>query len=414
MKNFPHQINQLPKLIDGLRVFVGVIDRSENVDDDGVVGDALARSGVYTFRNAAGQPVERLLASEHLKPRGSQGTRTCARDLRRFFGLLGFIWRDEESASWRVSDQARELLRLTRPVDEPRAHELWRSALLQLSLADERGTSHPYRILLRLVAELPDLPKPYSGLCLEVRDDSDSEFRRIRRIASRPNATVTMDQLTGAHMARDSIKILPSLAEQVGDIINSGGLLKISSRVGDTLLQLGQAVGVEEAVRNLVRRQFIPRHRRTGGPRRRGRRARSSVRRYDPDLVGERFDAHEDCLDNLSEKFPATIEKLHATYDLLIVGARALLLVEAKTIRDDERLQARLALGQLYFYEHFDIRPLYPDLEVLKLLLTDRPISDDVCEFLTRYEVGVAWIDRNGVVGGTELGLRQLEQFGVS
>jgi hypothetical protein len=414
VKNFPHQINQLQRLTDGLRVFARLIDRDESVDDDGVIGDALARSGVYTFRNAGGRSIETLLASEHSKPRGSQGTRTCARDLRRFFGLLGFIGRDENGA-WHVSGEARELLRLTRLVDERRVHELWRAALLELSLTDERGTSHPYRILLRIVAALPGVAKPYSGLCLEARNDSDSEFRRILRIASRPNATTTMDELVGAHMARDSIKILPSLAEQLGDIVNDHGRLTTSSRVADTLLQSPQGEGINEAVRNLTRRQFIPRRRRVGGPRRGARRGRSIFRRYDPDLIGERFDAHEDCLDRFSEEFPEAMDKLHAIYDLLIVrGVRGVLLVEAKTIRADERLQVRLALGQLYFYEHFEIRPLYPDAEILKLLLADAPISEDLCEFLTRCEVGVVWMGPDGVAGGTELGLRQLEQFGVS
>ena len=51
MKNFPHQINQLLKLTRALGVFGRLIEAKLNVDDDGIVGDALARAGVYTFRN---------------------------------------------------------------------------------------------------------------------------------------------------------------------------------------------------------------------------------------------------------------------------------------------------------------------------------------------------------------------------
>jgi hypothetical protein len=414
MKNFPHQINQLPKLNDALGVLVALIDGARDVDDDGVVGDALARARVYTFRKPRSRSIKTLLTAEHRKDRGSQGTRTCARDLRRFFRLLEFIARDEAGV-WRIANTARTLLTLKRSTDEPRMHELWRQRLLDLALEDGGHISHPYRILLRLVAEVPDLPKPYSGLCLEASDDSAAEFARIRSIASQLNPTKTMHDLAGAHMARDSIKILPSLAEQLGDIVNVRGRLTISSRVADVLFDARPIDRPQDAVRNLARRPFVPRRRQVGGSRRRGA-AHSgvSIRRYDPDLIGARFDAHEDCLDRFSRKFPRRLEQLQAVYDLLIVGRnKALLLVEAKTIRNDERSQVRIGLGQLYYYEHFDVAPLYPKHQTLRLLLTDRPVSADLCNFLSQCEVGVVWITDEGIVQGSKLGLNQVKHFGI-
>lgn len=50
MKNFPHQINQIHRLTQALSVFRDLIERGQDISDDGVVGDALARAGVYTFR----------------------------------------------------------------------------------------------------------------------------------------------------------------------------------------------------------------------------------------------------------------------------------------------------------------------------------------------------------------------------
>jgi hypothetical protein len=413
VKNFPHQINQLPTLNDAVRVFADLTDRGQDVSDDGIVGDALARAGVYNFRNQGSRSIEKLLAAEHQKSPSNQGTRTCARDLRRFFRLLRFIEQDDASR-WRVTGEARALLTLTGPSDGPQRDELWRRALIDLTLEDEDGTSHPYRILLRLVAEMPGIAKPYSGLCLEAVDDSPAEFGRISRIASQPDPKKTMAELAGASMAADAIKILPSLAEQLGDISNNDGRLTITSRVADVLFDARPAAELREAVRNLTRRPFVPRHREVGATRRRGARGRFSVRRYDPDLVGERFDSHEDCLDRFSEKIPAAVQKFHAVYDLLIGGAEnALLLVEAKTIRGDERAQVRTALGQLCYYEHFEVRPLYPNHAIFRLLLTDRPVSADLCEYLTHFEIGVAWVGPDAVLGGSELGLRQLEQFGV-
>lgn len=413
MKNFPHQINQLPRLNDAVKVLADLSDGGQDLSDDGIVGDALARAGVYNFRNPGTRSIETLLAGEHQKSRSNQGTRTCARDLRRFFRLLGFIEQDG-AARWRVGEGGRALLTLTGPTDGPQRDELWRRALIDITLKDQSGTSHPYRILLRLVAELPGIAKPYSGLCLEAVDDSPAELARIIRIASEPNPTKTMVELAGASMADDSIKILPSLAEQLGDISNNDGRLTITSRVADVLFDARGAAEPREAVRNLTRRPFIPRHREVAGARRRGTGGRFSVRRYDPDLVGGRFDSHEDCLDRFSEKIPAAVQTFHAVYDLLIVGGEnALLLVEAKTIRGDERAQVRAALGQLCYYEHFEILPLYPNHGISRLLLTDRPVSADLCEFLMRFAIGVVWVEEGADLGGSELGLRQLEKFGV-
>jgi hypothetical protein len=260
VKNFPHQINQLPRLIGGVRVFVDAIDAGANVNDDGVVGDALARSGVYTFRNPGDRNIDQLLREEHLKPIGSQGTRAAARDLRRFFGLLGFIYRSD-AGQWIVSDTARTLLSLRMPADFARMREFWRQALLDLALTDGTNTSHPYRILLRLVAEIPNLPKPYAGLCLEAANDSDAEFARIVRIARRANPTQTMTRIAGEHMARNSIKILPSLARQLDDLVDTNGELNLSTVVSDALVDSNRSRRRLSVIRNLVRRPFVPRAR---------------------------------------------------------------------------------------------------------------------------------------------------------
>jgi len=214
VKNLPHQINQLPRLNRALRVFVDLAAAGDDLEDQGVVGDALARSGAYTFRTPGDTPLEELLAAEHLKPIGSQGTRTAVRDLRRFFGLLGFVLRSEADG-WLITDSARKLVDLQARSDLPRIRELWREALLDLALEDAGGTSHPYRILLRLVGEMPDLPKAYSGLCLEAVDDSAGEFARILQIARRANPPATMEAIAGRHNARNSTKILPPLAIQL-------------------------------------------------------------------------------------------------------------------------------------------------------------------------------------------------------
>ena len=411
MKNFPHQINQLPRLNAALRIIADLIDAGESVDDQGVVGDALARSGVYTFRKATGSHIDALLASEHQKGIGSQGTRAAARDLRRFFRLLDFIRRNEND-TWSVTTAGRALLRAATKGNSPRMRELWRKALLDIALEDAQRTSHPYQILLRLVAAVPGLPKPYSGLCLEAADDSPAEFSRILRIASEPNPAVTMIGLAGEHKARNSTKILPSLAVQLGDLVDRAGQLTIASPVADALFDPGRRQTAKLAIRNLVRRPFKPRRRSSNGKRRQSE-SGITTRRYDPDLIGARFNGHEDCLDRLNKLLPPDMERFEASYDLLVTANRKALLVEAKTIRNDERTQVRTAIGQLYYYQHFDVAPLFPDHLIMRVLLTDKRLADDVNEFLTACDIGVIWLPPDGKLGGTTIGLRQLKQFGV-
>jgi len=412
MKNFPHQINQLPRLTRALGVFAQLIEKNQDVDDNGVVGVALARAAVYTFRTPGTKTIEELLQNEHKKTPANQGTRTCARELRRFFSLLGFISQTKKDG-WKVSSSAQVLLAMNRQDQLPPAHDIWRQALLGMELTDAGGSSHPYQILLRLVVAVPGLPKPYSGLCLEAQNDTDAEFDRIRAIAAKPNPSATMNALAGAHMARNSTKILPSIAEQLGDLHDDGSRLFISERVADVLATENETETVEETIQKLVRRPYTPRKRMAEGKRREQGTVQPVMRSYDPDRVGARFNAHEDCLDRLSRLFPANVERLQASYDLLLVVPKLALLVEAKTIRDDARRQVRLALGQLFFYEHFDVAPLHPDKQILRLALTDHELGEDLKMFLTKHQIGVVWILENGKLGGTDVGLEQLRKLGA-
>jgi len=130
-------------------------------------------------------------------------------------------------------------------------------------------------------------------------------------------------------------------------------------------------------------------------------------------LIGTRYNDHEDCLDRFSNLFSEDIKRFEAIYDLLLVTVGTVLLVEAKTIRNDDRIQVRTAVGQLYYYDYFEVRPLYPAHNTKRLLVTDGPLANDISEFLTTLDIGVIWIERDGSRGGSDLGLAHLEQFGV-
>jgi hypothetical protein len=411
MRNFPHQFNQIPKLNSAVAVFVRLADAASELDDDGVVGDALARAGVYAFRYARGRSVAALLAEERHKPASNQGTRTSARDLRRFFSLLGFIIRRDNG--WEASASGRALVALDLATQGAEVRGLWRQALLEMVLDDDHGSSHPYRILLRLVADKPGLAKPLAGLCLEANSDDEREYRRIRALANSKNPVATMEGLAGPNTARNSIKILPALAEQLGDITNQEGRLYLSGQVSEAL-DLARASGAGQGgTEGLLRRPVAPHPRVPGGRRRELGGATTEARRYDPDALAERINAHEACLDAFSQMVPRGVEQMQASYDLLLVDHGKVVLVECKTIRDDAHLQVRLALGQLLYYEYFDVAPAYPGREVQKLLLSDRQLPIDLSEFLAQHGVATAWLPSDGQLDGTDLAKRTLADVGI-
>lgn len=406
MKNVPHQINQIPRLTQGLAVFDTLIKQGRNINDDGIVGDALARAGVYAFRSQRGT-IGQQLAREHQKPRGSQGTRTCARDLRRFFRLLGFL--QDQS----LTADAQRLVELQ---DQPlglEARAIWSSSLDKMILMEPAGTSHPYRILLRLVKEHPGIGVSYLGLCLEAKDDSEAEFQRVTRLAGEPDSNRMWRKLrVSQHMARNSIKILPAIAHQLGDILGA----EDGYHLGQTSFSVSEDEPVEASPSRARSRQrrYDPSHPRERIPAEGMEGPRRSVRVYDPDLVGGRFTAHEACLRRFSELIPRHHEQYEDDYDLLVVAQRKALLVEVKTIREDEAKQLRLALGQILYYEHFFVKPMYPDHDIQFIVITDLRPHDDLVHLLEKYQIGVVWLPPVNQAGRSELAARWLNEFDIA
>jgi hypothetical protein len=64
-----------------------------------------------------------------------------------------------------------------------------------------------------------------------------------------------------------------------------------------------------------------------------------------------------------------------------------ILLIEAKTLRNDALIQSRIALGQLLFYEFFDIRPIAEGRSIRKVVVFDSEPGQQAREFFTAYDV---------------------------
>lgn len=407
MKNFPHQINQIPRLVQALEVFRALIDQGHDIDDDGVVGDALARASVYTFRERE-MSIEELLVIEHNKPRGSQGTRTCARELRRLFHLLGFLAENNV-----LNHNALRLIELQDDPNGFEARSIWSTSLITMELSDASGLSHPYQILLRLVRENPGIQGSLLGLCLEAVDDSEEEFQRINQLSDHSDPDVMWDEIeVSEHKARNSVKILPALARQLEDIIERESGYYLGYPSGAT----AENEPVESTSSRAInrRRRYDPNSTHEESPSDEYEDGRITSRAYDPDLVGRRLRAHQECLRSFSEFIPDGLDLYEDVYDLLVVADNNILLVEVKTIRNDEAKQIRLSLGQVFYYEHIVIDPMYPDHDVYRLVVTDSEPRPDLVGLLERHQIGVAWIPRETPPEKSTLANSIFQVFGIT
>jgi hypothetical protein len=408
MKNFPHQVNRIDRFTQGLAVFSTLAEKDADLRDDGVVGDALARAGAYHFRGHTDtEKVEELLEAEHAKSPSDQGTRTMARELRRTFEGLGLL--SPVAGVLRPTPDALRLLELDSDPAAPEAHAIWRRAFHDLEITDLDGTSHPYEILLRLAGERPGIQKGLLGLALEARDDSEAEFQRLIALVD-DDATAPAWEKLGVSSAQraNSIKILPAVAEQLREVVIVDGRAYVA---------LQDPLEPREESRRRSTGAVRSRRRRYDRNRDRGNRPKipqTTTRSYDPDLSAIRYRSHEECLAAFDALIVTSFDRWEGDYDLAVESGADLLLAEVKTIRTDADNQVRLGLGQLLYYEHFDVRPDWPDATISRLLVVDAELDQELQVFLEANEIGLVCRLPRGIWTASTRAAQALASFGVS
>lgn len=392
MKNFPHQFNDLEKLYNALAAAKQLVRNKRPLTDENF-GEQLTREGIYTYRDKS-LSIDEFLVKEQEKSASNRGYLTVSRDIRRFFELLGFITVFPDKTA-KFSPAANQLLRIT---SESVRKELWKNSLLQLGLEGTDGeVSHPYRILLKLVNTFQGIETPKLMLALEAENDSEEEFERISNLAQKSIEQIIADTGTTKSMAANAVKILPGIAEQLGDI----------ERVNGRVYPIGQLVITEDEITTEEQ------------PIRKAKRAYRETNleeiAKDPNLniissvsidLAEaihirqrRLAEHQEIVRLLAELNARYGFKLfEGKFDCLATKDKTALLYEVKTIlptASDEEKQTVKGVGQLKYYKFSIVHKEMGYSKIKEVLVFSSKPNDGIIDFCSAENILVVWRDGN-------------------
>jgi hypothetical protein len=422
MKGFPNQVSNLSKLSSALAVAHNLADAGKNIRSDEVYGEALVRAGVAGTGHSA-MPVEDYLKEQKKKTASNRSFQTTARGLRELFRILGLLTDDGEdvfltSAGEEIAgayEQEHEVL-------TPELLEMWRTVIRNMTHQGGYGsTSHPYQVLLRLIAKRPGISRAKCALALEAKDDSEEELNRIVALSDADEDDIQAELGISKTNWDNAKKILPSFAEQLGDASKTGDALYLSASPGapgDGLSKAAEAhadYGTKKKIKKPKSASKVG----AGTIAKAG-----TLDTYDEvdDETGDMPDPEaiaarkEKLLGRLKrhnlivQQVAAVCEQRGAElfenpFDCLACFEETSLLIEVKSLdgtEPDERARVRDALGQLLYYEAFVTDPYAGGRSVMKVAVFESQISDEHAEWLRSSSIEAVWLEGDEIRGNAQ------------
>lgn len=397
VKGFPNQVADLVKVRTAISAFVKIYDEGSNPKDDGVFGEALVRAGVAGTGHVP-KPIEEYLRGQRLKPNSGQSFRTTARGLRELFRLLGFI--DDLSGPLVIYKNARTAAEFHGDeLSEAEIH-FWRRVISNLTHDGDGTTSHPYQVLLKLVARCPGITRAKCALALDAKDDTPEELERIVELASLTEEEIRKRIGVTEANWENAKKVLPKFAEQLGDVVRRGQTFVIADAPG----RAADTVAIPTA--SPSKRPRAPRTSRVVSPETVARAGTANqefdehTTNLDPAAaaaaIKKRFDRlrrHNEIVRHLAARINRlTTELYEDPFDLLAIADDVAFIFEVKTLDgtpEDEVDRVRDALSQLLYYETFVVVPKVGDATVRRIAVFEGPIKDEHKTWLNQFSIGV-------------------------
>jgi len=404
MKGFPNQVADLQTLAKAMDVLIDLLAAGNSPRRDDVFGEALIRRGVLRTGHTP-IPVDEYLAEQKANRRASdQSFRTRARGLRELFRVMSLI--DDSGGDIAVSSNGRQVAALAKAGLSPQALRLWRRIIRNMVHDGGDGEcSHPYQVLLRLVAKRPGTPRAKCALALEAKNDTERELERIVSLSDMEESRILGEIHVTKSNWDNAKKILPRFAEQLGDVRTIGHRFFLSDAPGKSGETPGKPRGTES----------------TKGP----RRPRSATAVTAASIAKTPMEADWDEVELDAEAVKMSTAKLKSRlkrhnllvqelaeilesegadlfenpFDCLACYPAEGLLIEAKSLDGTERdeiSRVRDALAQLLYYESFVTQPLVQGKAVTKVACFEAKISDKHIDWLRASDINVIWPNDGG------------------
>lgn len=409
MKGFPNQVSDLGKLAAGMQCVAKLVDAKSNPTDDSILGEELVRAGVAGTGHSP-IPIKQYLIKQAKKPLANQSFRASARGLRELFHLLGLI--NINGGSVTITADGRQAAALSGKPLGTAEKDFWRRVLRNFEHQSvDTVSSHPYQVLLRLIARKPGITRAMCALALEAKGDSDAELDRIVKLSSLAEATIRKRIGVTKSNWDNAKKVLPSFAEQLGDVIKTGHTLVLADAPG--LGASGKPGSGSTAKQG-------PRPKVGGSPR-----PPRASRKVTPSTIGlaglaerdeppippsldpaatakanaaraDRLRRHNLLVRKLAKRFDAAGMELHEDpFDVLAVLGPVGVLCEMKTLDgsvEDERERVREALSQLLYYRAFVVAPIGGEAAIRMVACFEAPISVEHQIWLEGFGIATLWV----------------------
>jgi hypothetical protein len=452
---FPHQFNDPVRLRQMLQTIDRLVTARRPIDDDNL-GYTLFLDGQIRQRTPSRLSRDQQLALIRQKPREDQSPLTIARDVRRLFLLTGMIEKE-------YGDRFHITQRGSRIVNTPMDSQMtatekkaWLEGLLGLVLPEDTLRNfHPFTVMLALLSDGP-IDSKLLTFAFAVADESDAEITRVKTIVSRISShrsqfsdEIGLAGITESN-ARNSVKILPALAEHLGLISRSGGVASLTP-YGRTVLdrQRTQRGAVAPPAPLTTTPATTPTQITTPTATRAVTARREPFfrivtnetevkRNWAPEDTEEgevEYDAQDEAerqnrLRERTTEHQNTLARIMGAYlgknwrmgtgnfDLLTEKGDIALLHEVKTLKQgdisDERLRIIDAIGKLIFYETFDVPSVLNNKEakIQKVLVFSRkPNSQDHIDFLSKIGIWAVWLNERNEIDGEETAKDKLQRL---
>lgn len=351
-------------------------------------------------------PVAEYLAAQVGKPVANQGHMTAARGLRELYRRLGLI--DDSGQSLVVTPLGRQAASFADEALDEGQRTFWRTALSNMTHDGDGDTSHPYQVLLKLIASRPGIARSKCALALEARNNSPKELDRIVALSRLDEAEIRAKIGVSQSNWDNAKKMLPRFAEQLGDVVKTGQFYTLAKTPGQVAptrdTSVASTLGDEDKKPRATRKPRKVTSDTIGQAGTSDQAEPPPPPDLDPKKMAAAIATRADRVKRHNLMVKALAGRLSDSgydlfedpFDILAPREDQAILVEVKTLdgsKADERDRVRDALSQILYYEAFVTEPLAGGRAIVKVACFEHRPTDEHMSFLEKQGIQTVWMD---------------------